>query len=163
MLLQASQPDFSILQLKNLTRKNQVSKKRDADNIKLSGGILCLDFVNTVHCPGCADPGKYLNTYHDRVAWSRHVSTITDDEAKTLSRRASLEPRQKPKTPTTVLLTSGQPSIASLTIRLKGQVPTQRDLAVFHDYLGEAMMQSRVVKTQDGFFRDMTGNKEKGA
>src|SRR5210317_1107579 len=71
-----------------------MSKKRDAGNIKLSGGALCLDFANTVHCYGCEDLGEYLNTYHDLVAWSRHVGTITDDEAKILSRRATGQPAE---------------------------------------------------------------------
>jgi predicted RNA-binding Zn ribbon-like protein len=137
-----------------------VSKERNAGNIKLSGGILCLDFVNTVHCYGCADPGEYLNTYHDLVAWSRHVGTITDDEAKTLSRRAALDPA-KAKNAHKRAIDLRAAIYRIFTISLKGRVPNQRDLAVFNDYLGEAMMQSRVVKAQDGFFWDMTGNKEK--
>jgi predicted RNA-binding Zn ribbon-like protein len=137
-----------------------VSKERDAGSIKLSGGILCLDFVNTVHCYGCADPGEYLNTYHDLIAWSRHVGTITDDEAKTLSHRAVVHPAEA-KSAHKRAIDLRAAIYRIFTISLEGQSHTQGDLAVFNDYLGEAMMQSRIVKTQDGFYWEMTGNKEK--
>ena len=71
-----------------------MGKKRHAGNIKLSGGILCLDFVNTVHCYGCTDLGEYLNTYDDLLAWSRHVGTINNKDAKILSRKAARHPAE---------------------------------------------------------------------
>jgi predicted RNA-binding Zn ribbon-like protein len=137
-----------------------VSKKRDAGSIKLSGGALCLDFVNTVHCYGCEDLGEYLNTYHDLVAWSRHVGTITDDQAKTLSRRAAGHPAEaKSAHRRAIELREAIYRIFSIT--LEGQSHSQKDLAVFNDYLSETMMRSQIVKTQDGFYWDMTGNKAK--
>jgi predicted RNA-binding Zn ribbon-like protein len=137
-----------------------VSKKRDAGSIKLSGGSLCLDFANTVDCYGCADLGEYLNTYHDLVAWSRHVGTITDNEAKTLWRRASGHPAEA-KSAHKRAIQLREAIYRIFTITLKGQSPDQEDLAVFNVYLGEAMTRSQIVKTQDDFYWDMTGSKEK--
>jgi predicted RNA-binding Zn ribbon-like protein len=137
-----------------------VSKERDAGSIKLSGGILCLDFVNTVHCYGYKDPGEYLNTYHDLVAWSRHVGTITDNEAKKLSRRAASNPAEA-KSVYQRAIKLREVIYRIFTIGIEGQFPTREDLAVFNDYLAKAMMQSRIVKTQVGFFWNMAGNKEK--
>jgi predicted RNA-binding Zn ribbon-like protein len=137
-----------------------VSEKRDAGSIKLSGGALCLDFANTVHCYGCADLGEYLNSYHDLVAWSRHVGTINDKEAKILSRRAAGHPAEA-KTSHRRAIELREAIYRIFTISLAGQPPAREDLAVFNDYLGEAMMRSQIVKTQDGFYWDMTGNKEK--
>jgi predicted RNA-binding Zn ribbon-like protein len=137
-----------------------VSKKRDAGSIKLSGGVLCLDFANTVHCYGCADLGEYLNTYHDLVAWSRHVGTITDDETKTLSRRAAGHPAEaKSAHRRAIELREGIYRI--FTITLEGQSLAQEDLAVLNNHLAEAMMRSQIVKTQEGFNLDMTDNKAK--
>lgn len=137
-----------------------MSKKRDAGSIKLSGGALCLDFVNTVHCYGCADLGEYLNTYSDLVTWSRHVGTITDDEAKTLSHRAAGHPAEATSAHRRAI--ELRESIYRIfTIGIEGQPLTQEDLAVFNDYLGEAMTRSQIVKTQDDFYWDMTGKKEK--
>jgi predicted RNA-binding Zn ribbon-like protein len=140
--------------------RNPVSKKRDAGSIKLIGGALCLNFVNTVNCYGCADPGEYLNSYHDLVAWSRHVGTITDNEAKTLFRRAAGNRAEAESTHRRGLKLR-EVIYRIFTIGMEGQLPAREDLAVFNEYLAKAMNQSRIVKTQDGFFWDITGNKTK--
>lgn len=134
--------------------------KRDAGSIKLSGGALCLDFVNTVDCYGCADLGEYLNTYHDLVAWGRHVGTITDDEAKTLSRRAAGHPAEATGAHRRAIELR-EAIYRIFTITLKSQSPAQEDLAVFNIYLCKAMMRSQIVKTQEGFYWDVTGHKAK--
>jgi predicted RNA-binding Zn ribbon-like protein len=137
-----------------------VSKKRHAGNIKLSGGILCLDFVNTVHCYGCTDPGEYLNTYNDLVAWSQRVGTINEKEAKILSRKAAGHPAQA-KSAHKRAIDLREAVYRIFTISLTGQSPAPEDLALFNEYLGETMMRSQIVKTKSGFYWDMTGNKEK--
>jgi predicted RNA-binding Zn ribbon-like protein len=137
-----------------------VNKKRAAGNIKLSGGTLCLDFTNTVDCYGCADLGEYLNTYHDLVAWSRHVGTISDKEAKTLLRRAAGHPAEA-KSAHKRAIDLREAIYRIFTISLEGHSHTREDLAVFNENLGETMMQSQIVKTQDGFHWEMTGNKTK--
>lgn len=136
-----------------------MGKKRHAGNIKLSGGILCLDFINTVDCYGCPDLGEYLNTYDDLVAWSRHVGTITDNEAKKVSRRANNAPAEA-RSAHRHAIELREAIYRIFTIILEGQSPAQEDLAVFNDYLGDAMMRSQIVKTQDGYHWDMTANKE---
>jgi predicted RNA-binding Zn ribbon-like protein len=135
-----------------------VSKKKDAGNIKLCGGSLCLDFVNTVHCYGCADIGEYLNTYKDLVAWSRHVGTISADEAKTLSHRAARHPAEA-KSVHARAIELREAIYRIFTITLKGWAHAEEDLAVFNDYLAGAFMQSAIVKTDDGFCLETMGNK----
>jgi predicted RNA-binding Zn ribbon-like protein len=135
-----------------------VSNKRHAGNIKLSGGILCLDFVNTVHCYGCTDLGEYLNTYDDLVAWSRHVGTITDDEAKKVSSRANRKPAEA-KNAHSRAIELREAIYRIFTITLEGQSPAPEDLVVFNNHLSEAMTRSQIVKTQDGYHWDMTANK----
>jgi predicted RNA-binding Zn ribbon-like protein len=137
-----------------------MSKKRDAGSIKLIGGALCLDFVNTVHFYGGADPGEYLNTYQDLIAWSRRVGTISDDEAKTLSRRAGRNPAEANSAHKRAIELR-EAIYRIFTITLKGQSPAQGDLAVFNNYFAKAMMRSQIVKTQEGFYWDMSGNKAK--
>ena len=137
-----------------------MSKKRDASSIKLSGGALCLDFTNTVHCYGCDDLGEYLNTYQDLVAWSRHVGTISDDEARGLSHRADRQPSEA-KSVHKRAIELRETIYRIFTITLKDRSPALEDLAVFNKYLVEAMTQSQIVKSQDGFYWDMTGNKTK--
>jgi predicted RNA-binding Zn ribbon-like protein len=137
-----------------------VSKKRDAGSIKLIGGALCLDFVNTVDSYGCADPGEYLNTYHDLIAWSRHVGTIADYEAKTLSRRAARHTAEA-KSAHGRAIELREVLYRIFTMALEGKPDIQKDLAVFNDHLSRTMIQSQIVKTKDGFYWDMTGKREK--
>ena len=137
-----------------------MSKKKDAGSIKLIGGALCLDFVNTVHCYGCADPGEYFNAYHDLVAWSRHVGTITEYEVKTLSRSADGNPAEAKSAYKRGIKLRGV-IYRIFTIGMEGQSHAREDLAIFNDYLAETMMRSQIVKTQDGFFWDMMDNKAK--
>ena len=137
-----------------------MSKKRDAGNIKLLGGSLCLDFINTVHCYGCADIGEYLNTYQDLVAWSRHLGIITNDEAGTLSERADSHPAEAKRAHGHAIeLRDTIYRIFTLTI--EGRSGSGQELAVFNQYLAGAMMQSAVVKKEDRFYLEMTGNKTK--
>jgi predicted RNA-binding Zn ribbon-like protein len=137
-----------------------VSKKRDAGSIKLIGGGLCLDFVNTVDCYGCADPGEYLNTYHDLVAWSRHVGTITHDEAETLFQKAAEHPAEA-KTAHRRAIELREVIYNIFSATLEGRSHAEKDLAVFNDLLSKTMMRSQIVRTKGGFHWDMTGNKAK--
>lgn len=121
---------------------------------------MCLDFTNTVHCYGCDDLGEYLNTYQDLVAWSRHVGTITDDEAGMLSLRADRQPAEAKSTHKKAIELR-EAIYRIFTTTMKDQPPAREDLAVFNTYLAEAMMRSRIVKSQDGFYWDLTGNKTK--
>ena len=137
-----------------------MSKKRVGGIIRLSGGALCLNFVNTVHCYGCTDLGEYLNTYDDLVAWSRHVGTITDDEAQKASHSANSKPGEA-RSAHRRAIGLREAVYRIFTIILEGQSPALEDLAVFNNYLSEAMTRSQIVKTQDGYHWDMTANKEK--
>ncbi len=136
-----------------------MSKKKDAGSIKLLGGSLCLDFVNTVHCYGCEDMGEYLNTYTDLVAWSRHVGMISAIEARTLSHRAARHPADA-KGVHRGAIELREAIYRIFTMTLEGRAANQGDLAVFNDYLAEAFKQSAIVKTDDGFSMQITGNKE---
>ncbi|MGB7872955.1 MAG: ABATE domain-containing protein [Anaerolineales bacterium] len=60
-----------------------MTETRDAENHHLFGGILCLDFTNTLY--GHANPiHEYLMDYRDVVLWSRHVGILDPDKAENL-------------------------------------------------------------------------------
>ncbi len=63
------------------------------------------------------------------------------------------------KASTAVQSNCGEAIYRLFTMTLQGRSLTQKDLAVFNDYLAAAMMRSRIVKTEDGFDWDMTSNK----
>lgn len=60
-----------------------MTETRDAENHHLFGGILCLDFTNTLY--GHANPiHEYLMDYRDVVLWSRYVGILDPDKAENL-------------------------------------------------------------------------------
>jgi len=71
-----------------------------AGTMKLVGGELCLDFVNTVggRVPEGGGPGSIvladkLAAYTDLVAWSRHAASVGEADARRLLRLAENRPR----------------------------------------------------------------------
>ena len=50
-----------------------------AGNLKLLGGRLCLDFVNTADGHGGEQLLEFLHSYDDLLAWSRHVGVLDDE------------------------------------------------------------------------------------
>jgi predicted RNA-binding Zn ribbon-like protein len=79
---------------------------REAGTVKLIGGRLCLDFVNTVGGRSSNRSGRpagqaslriradKLNEYPDLLAWSRHAGVVTDKEARHLLREAERRPAE---------------------------------------------------------------------
>jgi len=134
------------------------SKKSDVSSLKLVGGRICLDFMNTVHCRGCMDLGEYFNSYQDLVAWSQHVGIITNREAKTLSLKATKYPaKAKSAHSRTIELREIIYSIFSAVA--EGKSPSKKDLGVFNNYLSRTMTLSRIIKKKDGLFLDSNGDK----
>ena len=133
-------------------------KKRNAGNLKLLGGRLCLDFVNTLDWRGTENPVEFLNTYPELVAWSRHVGICTTAETRQLSETASDrrdEARQTCKR--AVRLRETIYRIFSAISRKKNPVP--KDLSDFNQYLSESMQASQIVRTKNGYIWDTTGEK----
>jgi predicted RNA-binding Zn ribbon-like protein len=66
-------------------------KRRNAGNLELIGGRLCLDFANTfTRTEGLSH--EYLHLYSDLVTWSRHVGLLSDTEAENLRQQAARSP-----------------------------------------------------------------------
>src|SRR5262249_16337905 len=70
--------------------KKPKSESRAA-SISLLGGVLCLDFANTVDWRTSTRPEELLTSYGDLVDWSRHVGIVAGRRAGSLKRRAALQ------------------------------------------------------------------------
>ena len=66
----------------------------NAGNVRLVGGRLCLDFVNTVDCHGCERPKEYLADYAALVVWARHAGLLPEGAADRLLTAAARRPDQ---------------------------------------------------------------------
>jgi len=135
-------------------------KKRDAGNLKLLGGRLCLDFVNTLDWRGTDAPQEFLKTFDDLVSWSRHVGICSRQEIRKLYRMADqsdAEVKSVLKRAVTLRETIYRLFAASLTER----TPVEDDLTAFNKDLSRSMKESRITRTKDGFTWDIAGNKMK--
>jgi predicted RNA-binding Zn ribbon-like protein len=133
-------------------------KKRTAASLKLLGGRLCLDFVNTLDWRGAETPQEFLHTFDDLVVWSRHAGITTKTEAKQLSKAAGPAGSY-----------AGQ--ILNRAIRLRetiyrlfsasaaGRDPAGEDLNYFNQNLSLSMKDSKITRTGDGYRWDNFGNK----
>ena len=134
-------------------------KKRTAASLKLLGGRLCLDFVNTLDWRGREAPQEFLNTFHDLVIWSRHVGITSQEEARQLDRLAD----QSVSNAGEVLnraIRLRETIYCLFSARIAGQKPDKRDLDLFNENLSLSMKDSKITRTADGYSWDNTGNKK---
>lgn len=131
--------------------------QRHAGNLKLLGGNLCLDFVNTVDWRGAEHPIEYLCTFQDLVAWGQHVQILSGGEAHRLLALAVtlLDEAERVLQRAIELRETLFHLFASVS---RGIAPAGKDLDTFNIYFAEVMQQARIVQSQSGFRLDSRGN-----
>src|SRR5215218_750998 len=60
------------------------SQRMNLKNLRLLGGALCLDFVNSIENPAGHTPEDFLTSYPDLVHWVRHAGLISEATATRL-------------------------------------------------------------------------------
>jgi predicted RNA-binding Zn ribbon-like protein len=129
-----------------------------AAEMRLVGGRLCLDFVNTVD--GRKNNlvlGDKLGEYSDLVAWSQHSGLITAAEAARLIQ----ESKRKPAGARAVLqraLALREALHRIFKATMKERAPQRMDLETLNDELLEARNHERLTSTAQGFFWEWTGS-----
>src|SRR5918995_3911052 len=73
-------------------REKDVSNNRPERRFKLRGGVVCLDFVNTVGSRLTDRHSEYLRSYEDLLDWARQAGLLSPEETEGLSRQAMLDP-----------------------------------------------------------------------
>src|SRR5918995_1918378 len=73
-------------------REVEVSSIRGERIFKLRGGVVSLDFVNTVGSRLKDHPSEYLRSYEDLLDWARQAGLLAPEETEDLSRQAALDP-----------------------------------------------------------------------
>jgi len=130
-----------------------------AGTLKLLGGRLSLDFVNTADWHASDHPVEFLTSYSDLVAWSQHVGILTDHQAQRLLKKAA----RRPGDASTVLeraITLREAIYRIFSAISRGRPPQAADLATFNVELSEALAQSRIVSTAEGFTWDWADAEE---
>ena len=129
---------------------------RPASRINLIGGRLCLDFVNTMGARRTGPAGEMvirdetLDDYFDLVAWARHAGSLTEAEARVLTKEALQHPSDAAR-----VLRIGLRLREALFAVLKGVVigraPNRHDLAVLNEELQVARGARQIAATAKGF------------
>jgi len=73
-------------------READVGSIRRERRFELKGGVVCLDFVNTVGWRLTERPSEYLRSYEDLLDWGRQAGLLAPQETEDLFRQAALDP-----------------------------------------------------------------------
>ncbi len=116
---------------------------------ELSGGRLCLDYVNTLS-GSRAHPTERLNSYRDLVSWGRQAGALGDREAQQLAQAAQRRPEEAARTLAEAVrfreaLFRLFAAVASL------RAPDQGDMAALNAMLGRALARQRIERRAGGF------------
>jgi predicted RNA-binding Zn ribbon-like protein len=132
------------------------AKERSAGAIKLVGGRLCLDFVNSIGARQERPDGQMvirdetLNDYLDLVTWARHAKATTEAEAKALAKEASLQPSEAGRV-LRLALRLREALYRIFKATLSGRAPDEGDLAILNEELLMAKGAQQIVSTENGF------------
>ncbi len=125
-------------------------EKSEAATHRLVAGVLCLDFANTINGHGNSSGHEYLKNYADIIIWSRRAGLLSDDDAQSL-----------------ILDTMPSPALAKdIHIRFifareliysifsaiaHNQLPVQSEIAQLNLFRAEALSQSQILPSENGF------------
>ena len=121
-----------------------------ASNLKLLGGELCLDFVNTVGAHKSDHPSDHLANYADLVAWSRHAGVLNQRTAHQLLEEAIRRPTAA-KTVFQRAIKLREALYRIFTAIALDAAPLSADLDRLNETLADVMPYARVVPTPAGF------------
>jgi len=127
-----------------------VATKKNAGNLFLEGGKLCLDFTNTFTGRNSKKQKEWLNDFFDLILWGRHVGIVEEKTAQKLSIKSTQQPYKAKKIyKKSIKLRETLYRIFS-SIATKGKAPNH-DLSIFNHYLADSMGKSCLKSLQDGF------------
>jgi predicted RNA-binding Zn ribbon-like protein len=125
-------------------REVEVSSIRGERIFKLRGGVVCLDFVNTVGSRLTDRHSEYLRSYEDLLDWARQAGLLAPEETEDLSRQARLDLEGARETLSRALaLREAIHRVISRAIA--GESQDESDLSVLNRELSIALSHLRVM------------------
>ena len=118
--------------------------------LELLGGLICLDFVNTVDPRVGASRRDYLTDYANLVRWSGHAHLLSGDQQVVLLRAADQHPHEA------AAVFSRAVALRETLYRVFSAAadrlaPASADLDAIHAAYTDAMTQARLVSESGGF------------
>jgi predicted RNA-binding Zn ribbon-like protein len=124
-------------------------KARKMTEIRLDGGELSLDFVNTIHDRSVTTPEDYLRVFEDLLDWLTLTKALPQGILQGMKRAAAASPRQAAQAfKTAVVFREVLHSVFSFLAR--GTAMPAKDLSILNTTIGEALGNLRVQQQGDG-------------
>ena len=123
---------------------------KQAQIFDLTGGLLCLDFANTLEDRTEIHPQELLVSFEDLVSWSKQAQVLTGQEAQQLLERAG----QNPSEATRVLKRAVVVREAIFRIFkavAEDESPEDEDLVILSVMVADAQKHAQIVPGTNGF------------
>jgi predicted RNA-binding Zn ribbon-like protein len=127
-----------------------VGSDRRERRFKLRGGVVCLDFVNTVGSRLADHPSEYLRSYEDLLDWSRQAGLLAPEETEGLSRQAMLDPEGAQKTLARALALREEIH-RLISAHIAGKSRDENDLSALNRELSISLSHLRVVPADGSY------------
>lgn len=114
-----------------------MSVSKSISTLRFDGGILCLDFVNTIDNRKKVGTCDYLSTFKDLLLWYARTGALSPKIIHTLERLAKDYP-QKAAVVFEKSLVLRELLHRLFTVMIAGKSPAPADLMQFNTYIGEA-------------------------
>ncbi len=124
---------------------------------ELTGGLLCLDFANTVEDRPDVHPRDLLSSYNDLVSWGKQAHVLTEQEAQQLLEEA----RRRPVEASGVLqraVAIREAIFRILKSVVKDTLPEEVDLIMLSAAVADTQNHARIVSKAGGFSWDWIGD-----
>ncbi len=126
------------------------NSERPLDALRLVGGRLCLDFVNTIDGRNSAHPRECLHSFADVLTWSHHIDLLREELVRSLLEQAKERPTEATMAYEQALaLREAIYRIFSASAR--GMRPATDDLAYLSTIYAAALLHACIVPSTGGF------------
>jgi len=126
-----------------------MTETRDAEIQHLIGGVLCLNFANTLYGHD-APIHEYLFDYRDLVLWSRHVEILSPQQAGALLSKWEQVPVESEAVFQRAIQLR-ETIYRAFACLAHDESPQENDIARLHQAWIESQVHSQLVRTETGF------------
>ena len=111
---------------------------------RVSGGVACLDFVNTVGWRLTDHPSEYLRSYEDLLEWGSQAGLLALGQREGLLRQATLDPEGERQTLSRALALR-EAIHRAVSLAIAGEPQDEDDVSALNRELSIALSRLRVV------------------
>jgi predicted RNA-binding Zn ribbon-like protein len=134
-----------------------VGSARRERRFELIGGVVCLEFVNTVGWRLTDHPGEYLGSYEDLLDWGEQAGLLAPEQMEGLLRQARLDPEGARQTLSRAR-TLREAIHQVISAYIAGESHHESDLSALNRELSISLSRLRVMPAGGAFGWDWSGD-----